>query len=60
MNKKRKKISKSVQFMAGGIILILGIALILTWWHDVEVLFKGGIGIAIALSGMIILYMAGK
>ena len=46
--------------MAGGIILILGIALILTWWQDVEVLFKGGIGIVIALSGMILLYMAGN
>ena len=46
--------------MAGGIILVLGIALILTWWQDVEVLFKGGSGIVIALIGMIVLYMAGN
>ena len=58
MHRKRKKISKSVQYMAGGMILILGVALILTWWQDVEILFKGSIGIVIALSGLILLSMA--
>lgn len=44
--------------MAGGMVLILGVALILTWWQDVEILFKGSIGIVIALSGLILLSMA--
>ena len=60
MNRKRNKTSKSIQFAAGSLMVVLGIALILAWWPDVAVLFKGAARTVIALAGMILLYMAGS
>lgn len=44
--------------IAGVCALILGIALILLWWPQVVNLFKGGIGMILALAGLVILYLA--
>ncbi len=49
---------KILLFAGGGIILILGISLILKYWVDVAVVFKGIIGIALALAGMLMLFLA--
>ena len=44
--------------MAGAFVLILGIALILSWWTYVVVVFRGIVGIGLALIGLLLLYMA--
>ena len=44
--------------MAGALVLILGIALILSWWTYVVVVFRGIVGIGLALIGLLLLYMA--
>ena len=44
-------------FLAGSLLLITGITLVLIWWEDVTALFRGGIGMVIALAGMIVLYL---
>ena len=49
---------KTLLFMAGGIVLVLGISLVLQNWVDVMIVFKGVIGIALALAGMLILFLA--
>ena len=51
---------KGVLFVLGSFILILGIALILRWWVDVMVLFRAGIGMALTLAGLLILYSLGR
>ena len=40
----------------GSFLLVLGITLVLVWRHDVAVLFRGAIGMALALAGMLVLY----
>ena len=47
---------KFVLFLAGFFVLILGITLILIWWDDVVVLFRGTVGIILALAGLFTLY----
>ncbi len=42
--------------LIGSFILVLGVTLVLAWWTDVVVLFRGGIGMVLALAGMLILY----
>ncbi len=51
---------KSALYLLGSFILVLGIALILRWWADVAVLFRAGIGMALALAGLLILYSQGR
>ncbi len=51
---------KSGLYLLGSFILVLGIALILRWRVDVVVLFRAGIGMALALTGLLILYSLGR
>ena len=51
---------KFLMFLIGFFILILGITLILAWWKDVVILFKGAIGILLALGGLLALYTLNK
>ena len=51
---------KFVMFLIGFLILVLGITLILVWWKDVVILFKGAIGIVLALAGLLMLYTLNK
>ena len=51
---------KFVMFLIGFFILILGITLILAWWEDVVILFKGAIGMILALGGLLALYTLKK
>ena len=46
-------------FVCSG-ILVLGITLTLSWWVDVVVLFKGAIGIMLALLGILGLFLLRK
>ena len=54
---KKIKSSKPALLAVGGLVLVVGLALILVWWQDVVSLFKGGFGIAVTLAGLLLLYM---
>lgn len=47
---------KIILYAIGGFILVLGITLILAWRPDVVVLFRGMIGMVLAVGGLAILY----
>ena len=51
---------KIILYLTGSFILVLGVTLILSWQADVAVLFRGGIGMALALAGLLILYSLGR
>jgi hypothetical protein len=53
----RKKKSKTIPLLTGGVLLITGITLILVWWPHVVHIFKGTLGFGAALAGLFILYM---
>ena len=44
----------------GVFVLLLGISLVLTWWRDVVVLFRGVIGMILAVAGLLVLYSIKK
>ena len=48
---------KFLLFLCGNVVLVLGVMLILTWWQDVVILFRGAVGIIFALAGMLTLYI---
>ena len=54
----KKNIKKILLFMTGGAILVLGITLILNWWIYVTIVFKGVLGIFLALFGLFLLVVA--
>ncbi|HPB68645.1 MAG TPA: hypothetical protein PLT76_02915 [Candidatus Omnitrophota bacterium] len=54
---KKIKSSRPALFACGFTVLIAGIAMILVWWQDVVSLFKGAIGMGVALGGLLLLYM---
>ncbi len=61
LNKMSKNFTKqSLFYLLGSFILVLGIALILLWQADVAVLFRGGMGMVLALAGLLILYFLGR
>ena len=45
-----------IMFIIGFSLLVVGIALILLWWPAVVVLFRGAVGIILALAGLLTLY----
>ena len=51
---------KFILFLVGFFVLILGITLILIWWKDVVILFRGAVGIILALTGLFMLYALNK
>ncbi len=52
--------SKAARFLVGMLVLIAGLALVLLWWNDVMVVFRGFIGVLLALGGVLILYLMQK
>jgi len=54
---KKIKESKLALLLGGLGFMILGIVLVLVWWQDVVSLFRGFIGVFIALGGLLLLYM---
>ena len=49
-----------IGFPLGCVLLITGVTLILVWWQDLVIIFRGVIGFIIALAGLFILYLAGQ
>ncbi|MCA9408395.1 MAG: hypothetical protein H6755_02485 [Candidatus Omnitrophica bacterium] len=58
--KKTKKNKKTTMFPLGIVLLILGVSMILAWWPDVVSVFRGLLGIALALGGLLVLYSLNK
>ena len=59
--KQQKESSKRFLMVLGGsFVLILGITLVLAWWQYVVMLFKGLIGMVLALAGLVMLYVLSK
>ena len=54
---KKVKSSKGTLFFLGSFVLVVGLTLVLIWWNDVVTLFRGVIGMLLALGGLLILYM---
>lgn len=53
-------LTKLVLYLLGSLVLVLGITLVLAWWRDVVVLFRGVAGIGLALAGLLVLYSLKK
>ncbi|OGW96260.1 MAG: hypothetical protein A2Z81_05595 [Omnitrophica WOR_2 bacterium GWA2_45_18] len=57
MSKSKPSAYKKIVVGLGGIfILIAGLTLILLFWKDVVIIFKGTIGMILALAGLLMLY----
>jgi len=54
---KKNPATKAIFFIGGIIALFGGITLTLAWWDDLAVLFRGCIGVILAIGGLIVLYM---
>ena len=55
---KNQLSKKTTLFITGALILTVGVAFILHWWVFLQILFKGAIGLVLALAGLIMLYLA--
>lgn len=51
------KTGQGVFFLAGGMLTVIGISLVLAWWQDVVILFRGVVGIVVALTGLVMMYL---
>ncbi|MDP8212269.1 MAG: hypothetical protein P9X22_03130 [Candidatus Zapsychrus exili] len=60
MTQEKNGYKKFLMFLIGNLILIFGITLVLVWWKDVILLFKGSIGMILALAGLLMLYIMGQ
>ncbi len=56
-NTESSNYKKFLMYLSAVFILMIGITLILVWWTDVVSLFKGFLGLAFALAGLIMLYI---
>lgn len=55
---KKKNLSKNIiLFFIGAMVLLAGITLVLLWWEDVVRIFRGVVGIVLALVGLFMLYL---
>ena len=48
--------NKPVMGILGIVFLIAGLVMVLAWWPDVVILFRGAIGFILALAGLLTLY----
>ncbi len=47
-------------FVSGLVVLVIGVSMILAWWPDVVSFFKGFLGMAAAIGGLLMMYFAKK
>ena len=57
---KNEHSKKKILFVLGTIFLLAGVALILQWWPYLEIVFKGVLGVALALAGFVMLFLDRK
>jgi hypothetical protein len=51
---------KFIRFLIGVFVLLAGVTMILAWWPDVVSLFRGFLGIVLAIAGLLVLYSVSK
>ena len=56
MSDNHDEYKKFLLYLIGAFVLILGVTLNLLWWNDFVRLLKGVMGVALALTGLVILY----
>jgi uncharacterized membrane protein len=56
-NKQSPSYKKFLMYLSAVFSMLLGITLVLVWWPDVVSLFRGFVGMAFALAGLLILYI---
>jgi len=54
---KKIKSNKPALLIIGSLVLIAGMTMVLVWWKDVVALWRGFSGMAVALGGLLLLYM---
>jgi hypothetical protein len=59
-DEQEKKYKKFILFLTGFFVLILGVTLILVWRGDAVILFRGAVGVILALAGLLMLYAVNK
>ena len=55
---KNENSKKIALFIIGILFLLAGTAFILKWWPYAEVVFKGVLGVGLALAGLVMLFLA--
>ena len=55
---KNEASKKTILFVLGFFFLLVGVALILRWWPYLEIVFKGILGVVLALAGLVMLFLA--
>lgn len=55
-----RMIKKAGVLLAGFFLITAGASLVLVWWSDVVSLFRAGVGMTLALAGLLILYSQSK
>jgi len=58
--KDKENYPRFLKGLGGIFLLVLGITMVLIWWADVVSLFKGFLGMAMALAGLLVLYSLKK
>lgn len=58
--KMKARFPKLILYFVGSVMLVLGIALVLRFWADVVLVFRAGVGMVLALAGLLILYPLGR
>ena len=48
--------TKTLKYIVGGFLVVLGMTLVLCWWADVLAFFRGFLGMALAVGGLLVLY----
>jgi hypothetical protein len=57
--KQSKDAKRYLQMLIGAILIVAGIyGIAMWWWDELYVLIKGGLGLVIALVGLIIIMMS--
>lgn len=56
MNESKDEYKKFLRLISGFSILVVGVVFILIWWPDVVSFFRGFLGFAVAVGGLLILY----
>ncbi len=50
--------NKTVLFIVGFLVVIVGVALVLRYWDDTVIVFRGTVPAAIAVLGLVLMFAA--
>ncbi len=47
---------QNMMFVGGAVAVVCGVVMILSWWPDVVSFFKGFLGMAVAIGGLVMMH----